>query len=188
VAALYLIPCRLHVVRLTAVKQDIAGRRPIAESGSPEGQGLTGGFKMEENEESVSELKEEEKAQLDEELENAVQESEGDDDSHAGQWILGLVLVGVGLFFLLGNVLPFAFLSTWWALFILLPAGFSLNRAWQTYRREGHMTSAARGSLIGGLMIGTVGIILLFGLDWGAIWPVFIIIVGVGALINARIG
>ena len=103
-------------------------------------------------------------------------------------WILGLVLVGVGLFFLLGNVLPFEFLSNWWALFILIPAGFNLNRAWQIYRREGHMTSKARGSLIGGLLIGAVGIILLFGLDWGKIWPVFIIIIGIGALINARMG
>lgn len=153
---------------------------------------------MEENEESISELKDEEKAQLDEELERGTEESVRqesvrresgqDDDSHAGQWILGLVLVGVGLFFLLGNVLPFEFLNNWWALFILLPAGFNLNRAYQTYRREGHMTKGARGSLIGGLLIGAVGIILLFGLDWGKIWPVFIIIIGIGALINARMG
>lgn len=143
---------------------------------------------MEENEESISELKEEEKAQLDEELQGATEESEGDDDNHAGQWILGLVLVGVGLFFLLGNVLPFEFLSNWWALFILIPAAFNLNRAWQVYRREGHMTSKARGSLIGGLLIGAVGLILLFGLDWSKIWPVFIIIIGIGIVINARMG
>ena len=149
---------------------------------------------MEENEESISELKEEEKAQLKEELENAAEEpvrqasGQDDDDSHAGQWILGIILIGVGLFFLLGNVLPFEFLSNWWALFILIPAGINLNRAFQTYRREGHMTSGARGSLIGGLLIGTVGIILLFGFDWGKIWPVFIIIIGIGALINARLG
>jgi hypothetical protein len=143
---------------------------------------------MEENEESISELKEEEKAQLDEELENAAVKSEGDGNSQAGQWILGIVLIGVGLFFLLGNVLPFSFLSNWWALFILIPAGVSLNRAWQTYRREGHMTPGVRGSLIGGLMIAAVAVIFLFGFDWGTIWPVFIIIVGIGALINARMG
>jgi hypothetical protein len=143
---------------------------------------------MEENEEKISELKEEEKAQLDEEVENTAQAPVDVDESHAGQWILGLVLVGVGLFFLLGNVLPFSFLSNWWALFILIPAGFNLNRAWQIYRREGHMTSKARGSLIGGLLIGAVGIILLFGLDWGKIWPVFIIIIGIGIVINARMG
>jgi hypothetical protein len=38
--------------------------------------------------------------------------------------------------------------------------------------------------LIGGLMIGTVAFIFLFGLNFGNLWPLFLIIIGLGILLR----
>jgi hypothetical protein len=38
----------------------------------------------------------------------------------------------------------------------------------------------------GGLLIGAVAFIFLFGLSFGNWWPLFLIIVGFGALLKAR--
>jgi hypothetical protein len=132
--------------------------------------------------EEINELKEEEKK----EYESVEVEAEERHDRGRSQWAFGAVLILIGLAFLMGNFFNFSFLTNWWAFFILLPAVYNLNRAWSSYRQHGHLTSGARGSLIGGLLIGTVGLIFLFNLDWGVIWPVFIIIIGVGALVGAR--
>jgi hypothetical protein len=56
---------------------------------------------------------------------------------------------------------------------------------WRIYQSNGRLTSAARGPLIGGLTTLTVALVFLLGLDWGKIWPVFLIIAGVGALLSA---
>lgn len=137
------------------------------------------------DEEHISELKEEEKNEQ-ATKQNGERDAARREDRRSSQWIFGLILICVGLFFLLGTVFPFNFLANWWALFILLPAAYNLNRAYQSYRHHGHLTDGARGNLIGGLLIGTVGLIFLFGLNWGVVWPVFIIIVGIGALLRAR--
>jgi hypothetical protein len=121
----------------------------------------------------------------DEEKENEEQTRPTEGRRRGGEWIIGLILVGLGLFFLLGNIFPFEFLNNWWALFIFIPAIANFRNAWQSYHDNGRLTSKGRGSLIGGLLISTVAVILLFSLDWGVVWPVFIIIVGLGALLSA---
>lgn len=102
-------------------------------------------------------------------------------------WIAGAVLLALGLIFLLRNLGIFDLrLNNWWALFILIPAVGSFSTAYRMYRGNGgHMTEAVRGPFIGGLILTAVTLVFLFGLSWAVVWPVFLIIVGVGALLTA---
>jgi hypothetical protein len=102
----------------------------------------------------------------------------------SSNWIVGLIFIVLGGLFLLGNVFDTSFVTNWWAVFILIPALFSLNQAWQSYRSNGRLTSGGRSSLVGGLLILTVALIFLLNLDWGVVWPVFIIIIGLGILLQ----
>jgi hypothetical protein len=134
----------------------------------------------------INELKEEEKEKLDEEM-GSSDITSGDDQSRSNSgWIGGLVLVLIGLYFLFGNLLGFAYVANWWAIFILIPAVFTLSRAWNSYRRHGRLTERGRSNLIGGLLIGAVAFIFLFDLSFGNWWPIFLIIAGFGALLKAR--
>ena len=99
-------------------------------------------------------------------------------------WLVGLMLVAIGCGFLLANVVGFRF-TNWWALFILIPAVAKLSEAMGSYQRHGRLTHAARGSLMGGLVIGLVAVIFLFNLSWGLMWPFFLIIGGIAALLGA---
>ncbi|MBN1260329.1 MAG: hypothetical protein JXB35_06570 [Anaerolineae bacterium] len=102
-----------------------------------------------------------------------------------GEWMAGAVLILIGLIFLLQNVMgSMPVLDNWWALFILIPAVGSFSTAWQSYQRHGRLNSGARSSLIAGIAMVIVSAILLFGLDWGTWWPVFLILAGIGALLS----
>lgn len=121
----------------------------------------------------ISALKEQEKEQAAEERSPA----------RHNNWIGGVILIAVGVVFLLRNFLGFA-LDNWWALFILIPAVLNFGRAWNSYQRHGRLSASGRGALIGGLLISTVAFVFLLNLSWGTVWPVFIIIIGIGALLN----
>jgi len=98
--------------------------------------------------------------------------------------ILGGILILIGVIFLAQNVTDWDLGNwNWWALFILIPAVGSLANAWRMYQAQGRLTAAMRGPLVGGFALLLVTTILLFDLDWGTMWPLFLIIVGVGALI-----
>ncbi len=98
--------------------------------------------------------------------------------------LLGGILILIGAIFLVQNLTDFDLVSwNWWALFILIPALGSLARAWRIYQAERRLTAAMRGPLVGGFVLLLVTTILLFDLDWGTMWPLFLIIVGVGALV-----
>lgn len=97
----------------------------------------------------------------------------------------GIVLIGLGIFFLVSRTGGFL-LHNWWALFILIPAFHNLNEAWQSYQNNGRLTRHARHSLMGGLLIGMVAVFFLFSLSWNLFWPLVLIILGVGALLNGR--
>ena len=132
----------------------------------------------------VDELKEEEKAKMDEQLNAAAptaarQRSDGSNDN----WIAGVVLIAIGSFFLLSNLTDFH-LNNWWALFIMIPAFGSFASAQRAYRQQGGFTEAARGPFIGGVILTFIASVFLFNLDWGTIWPVFLIIGGLSALLS----
>jgi hypothetical protein len=102
---------------------------------------------------------------------------------HGKSWVPGLVLIAVGGYFLLRNFTDFE-LNNWWALFILIPAFGSFGNFWRVYRHEGRVTGDARGSLIGSMFLFFIAAIFLFGWSWGTVWPIFLVIAGIGALLS----
>jgi hypothetical protein len=108
-------------------------------------------------------------------------QSEPHRHAHRGRawWPLALILVGVIL--LIQNLHPVGFIFNWWALFIFIPVIGSFSAAWDAWRRDGSFSAKVGGSLGSAVVIGTVGTILLFGLDWTRFWPLLIIAVGFSA-------
>ena len=105
--------------------------------------------------------------------------------NRGASWIGGLALLLLGGLFLLQNLGVLAFMGNWWTIFIFLPALGLAATAWQRYTAAGHrLVPAAQGALIGSLVLLLVGTILLFELDWGTLWPLFLIIAGVGLLLG----
>ena len=94
-----------------------------------------------------------------------------------------MVLIGIGIIFLISNTTNWH-LDNWWALFIMIPAISNFSKAWGSYRRHGRFNRSARGSLTGGLILTLVSSAFLFSLDWGLIWPLFLIIGGLSALMG----
>ena len=129
-------------------------------------------------------LKDEEKEKLDS-AHQEVGQSDAATPRAPGKntWIPGFILIGLGLIFLISNVTGFQ-LDNWWALFILLPGAVNLVNAWNAYREDGRITRRVRGSLIGGLLISLIAFIFLFNLDWGNVWPVFLILGGFALLLS----
>jgi fatty acid desaturase len=100
-------------------------------------------------------------------------------------WIAGGILILLGIIFIVRNIAGLS-LGNWWALFILIPALGSLVTAFQMYERNGRrFTSASRGPLIGGLVLVAVSAVFLFNLDWGKVWPFFLILGGLGMLLSS---
>ncbi len=98
---------------------------------------------------------------------------------------MGVILVLIGIIFLLQNMNIFI-LNNWWALFILIPAVAAFGSAWRSYQDAGgRLTGGARGSLIGGLVLVLVAAVFLFGLNWGVVGPLLIVLAGIGLLLNA---
>jgi hypothetical protein len=98
-----------------------------------------------------------------------------------GAWIGGVILIFLGLLFMLQN---FGILvgGHWWALFIMIPAIALLSAAWRAYAWSGGLTPAVTGPLLGGIGLMTVSLIFLLGLNWAVVWPIFLILGGLGAL------
>lgn len=104
---------------------------------------------------------------------------------HCGNTTFGLILVGIGTFFLLSQFTNFH-LHNWWALFILIPAFHNLNEAWQSYQANGRLRAHARHSLMGGIFLSMVAAFFLLSLSWNLFWPLMLIMVGIGSLLNGR--
>jgi hypothetical protein len=98
-------------------------------------------------------------------------------------WMAGVILIAIGLIFLATNVSGF-YLNNWWALFILIPAVVNFGNAYADYKENGRLTKKGTGSITGGLILSLVGCTFLFSWDWGVIWPAFLIIGGIGALLG----
>ena len=95
---------------------------------------------------------------------------------------VGGVLILIGAFLFARNLFDFD-LENWWALLILIPAVGSLADVWRSFRAEGRLSAAARGPLVAGVALLLVTAIFLFDLSWGTLWPLFVIIFGVGVLV-----
>lgn len=101
-------------------------------------------------------------------------------------WIGGFILIVIGVVFLLGNLGIVGLGQNWWAWFILLGTFGAWYSAWTVYRHNGNrITRAVTGPFVGGLFPLLVAAIFLLDLDWGMVWPVFLILAGVAALANS---
>jgi phosphatidylserine synthase len=97
--------------------------------------------------------------------------------------IAGAIVIAVGVIFLLGNFglnLP----PRWWAIFILVPAAGALVTATRLFRADGGFSSRAAGATTSGALMLAVALILFLNLNWGAYWPVLVIIVGLGIVVR----
>jgi hypothetical protein len=99
-------------------------------------------------------------------------------------WMAGGALILLGIIFMAQNLGAF-YLRNWWALFILIPAVASFAAAWNSYQANGRLTPAGRGSLVGGGILVLIAAAFLFSLDFGLLWPVFLIVGGIVVLLNA---
>jgi hypothetical protein len=116
---------------------------------------------------------------------NEMPPSQPSSSNHAGSIIGGIFLIGLGVIFFLQNMGWF-YIGNWWALFILLGTAGAWGNALHTYHKNGQrITQPVIGNFIGGLFPLAIAMIFLFNLDWGMMWPVFLIIAGVAVLSKA---
>jgi len=104
-------------------------------------------------------------------------------------WIAGVILVVLGGIFLVRNtgILNFSF-TNWWALFILIPALGSLDKAFRAYRNAGNqLTTLARNSFFVGLFLTFLCASFLFSFNWSLFGPILLILLGAGVLVKAMI-
>ena len=100
-------------------------------------------------------------------------------------WIAGGVLILVGIVFIVQNVAGVT-LNNWWALFILIPAIGMIVTTYQAWiKNDRRFTAASRGPLVGALVLLGVTAVFLFGLDWGKVWPFFLILAGLAVLLSS---
>ena len=98
----------------------------------------------------------------------------------------GVVLIVLGLIFLLQSLgIAFPFNFNWWAFFILIPAYVLGRSAWETYKANGdQVNKEVRSKAVGAAAIAIIGLSFLAGISMGRIWPIFLILAGLGVLIG----
>lgn len=74
-------------------------------------------------------------------------------------------------------------LPNWWAWFMVFPGIMAWALAHQVYQQEGY-TPRVGGTFALGLPVVMVGLIFVLNLDWGRVWPLFIIMAGLMALLS----
>lgn len=109
------------------------------------------------------------------------------EDAGSNRWLGGLILIAIGVIFLLGNVVDIR-INNWWALFILIPVVAAWGNAWRLTQAAGHVTVEARQAFAGALFPLYVALIFLFNWDWGQVWPGFLIIAGINAVMGGWMG
>jgi peptidoglycan/LPS O-acetylase OafA/YrhL len=111
------------------------------------------------------------------------------DPSGGDAWIVGIILIALGGLFLMrtmGTDIP---VTNWWALFILIPAFGALSAAWRMYREaDNRLTTAARSSLLVGLVLSFITFMFLFEISWTYVGPILIIVVGIAIILNYILG
>jgi peptidoglycan/LPS O-acetylase OafA/YrhL len=104
----------------------------------------------------------------------------------SGSWVVGAILILVGIVIMLQNLTSFD-LENWWALFILIPALGAFGNAWRAYQKDERLSAPARASLISGVILTMVTAVFLLGLNWTILGPILLILAGVGLLLNVAL-
>jgi hypothetical protein len=108
--------------------------------------------------------------------------------SHSGTtpavWV-GMGLIVMGALFLAGNLFDLPIGRNWWALILTLIGALVLKNAWQSYRNAGNqITTTARSQGVVGVFMVLASVMFLLDLDFGALWPLFLILIGIMMLFN----
>ena len=125
--------------------------------------------------------------QVDEELDALDEEMDSEDGSvwnwgGSNQWIWGIVLILGGVLLMLRNFgLDFIDVNNWWAVFILVPGISMLIGAFNASRSGRSMGSQG---FWGGFMV-LLALSFFFSISFDLLWPVFLILAGVGLLFKA---
>jgi hypothetical protein len=104
-------------------------------------------------------------------------------DGWFGIPLVGIVVVAIGVIFLARNFgFYFPMPDRWWAIFVLIPAGAALVSAARLFRVDGGLSSRVIGAATVGVLMLVVALVLFLDLEWDQVWPVMIIIVGLGII------
>ena len=105
------------------------------------------------------------------------------DGNGPGIWISGAVLLAVGVLFLLQN-LGVAIPTNWWALALLVPAGFAFVSA---RRLKAAKEGIYFGSAVTCGVLVALTLLFLFDLDaaWVVVWPLILIAVAIIIFVQA---
>jgi hypothetical protein len=95
------------------------------------------------------------------------------------QELAGGTLLIVGLVFTAVNLLGIGRSENWWSFFILLPGLLFLGMGRLVGSRNGRFSFLSRSSSGTGLVVVTVALMFLFGLNWEVWWPLMIVVPGV---------
>lgn len=94
-------------------------------------------------------------------------------------WAIGLILILIGGLYLLNNMGVLPEINNWWALFILLPGIGTFSASIGAYRRNGgQLTMDVILLFIAGLLFFGLTAVFLFELNFGWLWPLFLIAAG----------
>jgi len=99
-------------------------------------------------------------------------------------WIIGAVLIVLGVAFLLENAHYVTLTENWWAIFLYLAAFGCFANAWRSYRAKDGFTGSSTGSLIWGLVFTVVASIFIFNLLWDTWWPAILVAIGLGIVVG----
>jgi uncharacterized membrane protein YhaH (DUF805 family) len=114
-----------------------------------------------------------------------LKETEKTNEANDNNMIFAIVLILVGVAVMVGNLTDFSF-ENWWALFMLIPAGFMFMNVWRDYQENGRFTHKSSGAIIPGVIILTMIAIFLFNLSWAIFWPASLIAVGLSIIVGSR--
>ena len=105
--------------------------------------------------------------------------------SRAG--VMALVAVLIGVIFVLRTTAAVDLGPHWWALLFLAAPIYLFDYAWARYQAGGgKVTTAIVNTVSTGLVIVAFAIILWLQIPWGRTWPMFVVIAGIAAFLNAR--
>lgn len=128
-----------------------------------------------------------------EELNQIEEEPKNDDTDEWKDWgkhytnrvTWGVALIFLGALFLLDtfNVTPIHFYN-WWAIFILVPGINSLIQAGRRFQDAGQINHKVRRAGFRGLLLVLIALTFFLQLDWGIIFPLFLVGGGIYLLLR----
>jgi len=125
-----------------------------------------------------------EKHEKHEKHEKAEKQEKGRGGDIAGAVTGGLILIWLGISFYLAQI-GYASWNNWWEFFLM---GIGVIIILQGLIRYGQGRGAFTGSLIGGAILFLIGGAFYWGFEFGNLWPLILVAIGVVVLASAVAG